>query len=45
VFCVINETAIAEVARRISAAAPDAQVVLFGSHARGEAGPDSDLDL
>jgi predicted nucleotidyltransferase len=26
-------------------AAPGAKVVLFGSYARGEAGPDSDLDL
>ncbi len=43
--CVINETAIVEVALRIRATAPDAQVALFGSHARGEAGPDSDLDL
>lgn len=31
--------ALAEVAR------PPARVILFGSHARGEAGPGSDLDL
>ena len=34
-----------EAARRIAAAAPGARVVLFGSHARGEAGADSDVDL
>lgn len=39
------ENLIAEAGRRLSAAAPDARVILFGSHARGEAGPDSDLDL
>jgi predicted nucleotidyltransferase len=32
-------------ARRITAAAPGARVILFGSHARGEAQEDSDLDL
>jgi predicted nucleotidyltransferase len=40
-----NETLIAEAGRRLGAAAPDAKVILFGSRARGEAGPDSDLDL
>ncbi|HWW66508.1 MAG TPA: nucleotidyltransferase domain-containing protein [Solirubrobacterales bacterium] len=40
-----DETLIAEAGRRLSAAAPGARVILFGSHARGEAGPDSDLDL
>ena len=34
-----------EAARRIAHAAPGARVILFGSHARGEAGPDSDVDL
>ena len=34
-----------EGARRIAAAVPGARVILFGSHARGEAGPDSDVDL
>ena len=34
-----------EAARRIAAAAPGAKVVLFGSHARGDAQPDSDVDL
>ena len=32
-------------ARRIAGAAPGARVILFGSHARGEAGADSDVDL
>jgi predicted nucleotidyltransferase len=36
---------IEEVGRRISAAAPGSRVVLFGSHARGEAHASSDLDL
>lgn len=40
-----QEILIAEAARRLAEAAPDARVILFGSHARGEAGPDSDLDL
>jgi predicted nucleotidyltransferase len=34
-----------EAARRIADAAPGARVILFGSQARGEAGPDSDVDL
>jgi uncharacterized protein len=34
-----------EVARRIAAAAPGARVILFGSRARGDERPDSDLDL
>ena len=42
---VANETLIAEAGRRLAEAAPDARVVLFGSYARGEAGPGSDLDL
>jgi len=39
------ESLIEEAGRRLAEAAPDARVILFGSHARGEAGPDSDLDL
>lgn len=42
---VIDENTIAEVARRISEAAPAARVYLFGSYARGTAGPRSDLDI
>jgi uncharacterized protein len=41
----IDEATIAEAGRRLSSAAPGARVVLFGSHARGEAGPRSDLDF
>ncbi|HEX8051171.1 MAG TPA: nucleotidyltransferase domain-containing protein [Solirubrobacterales bacterium] len=41
-----DEATIAEAGRRISAAAPEgARVILFGSHARAEADPHSDLDL
>jgi predicted nucleotidyltransferase len=42
---VIADDLIDEAARRIAEAAPGARVILFGSHARGEAGPDSDIDL
>lgn len=41
----VDETLIAEAACRLAAAAPDSQVILFGSHARGEADPRSDLDF
>lgn len=40
-----DETLIAEAGRRLAKAAPDARVILFGSHARGEAHRGSDLDL
>ena len=40
-----HDELIAEAGRRLSEAAPKARIVLFGSHARGEAGPDSDLDF
>lgn len=42
---VIDDATIAEAGRRISAAAPSARVILFGSHARGDAGSWSDLDF
>jgi uncharacterized protein len=42
---VFDETLIAEAGRRLSEAAPEAHVILFGSHARGDAGPHSDLDF
>jgi len=40
-----DDSVIAEAARRITEAAPGAQVILFGSHARGHVRDDSDLDL
>jgi predicted nucleotidyltransferase len=42
---IANDSLIAEAGRRLAAAAPDARVILFGSRARGEPRPDSDLDL
>ncbi len=44
-MAIAAENLIAEAGRRLAGAAPDARVILFGSHARGDAGPDSDLDL
>jgi uncharacterized protein len=40
-----EESVIEEAARRIASAAPGAQVILFGSRARGVARADSDVDL
>jgi uncharacterized protein len=42
---IANDSLVAEAARRLAAAAPDARVILFGSRARGEAEPGADLDL
>lgn len=42
----LTEQAIVDAGRILAAAArPPARVILFGSWARGEAGPDSDLDF
>jgi predicted nucleotidyltransferase len=42
---VVDESLIAEAGRRLASAAPGARVILFGSHARGEADPHSDVDF
>ena len=42
---VVDESLIAEAGRRLAAAAPSAQVILFGSHSCGEANPHSNLDF
>ncbi|HVD39383.1 MAG TPA: nucleotidyltransferase domain-containing protein [Solirubrobacterales bacterium] len=42
---IVDENLIAEAGRRLAAAAPDAQVILFGSHARGEGSSKSDIDF
>ncbi len=39
------QLAIDEMVRRIVAGFDPDRIILFGSHARGEAGPDSDVDL
>jgi predicted nucleotidyltransferase len=41
----IEKTALAEIKRRVSALFAVRQFVLFGSKARGDADPDSDIDL
>ena len=41
----VDEATIQKAAALLHEAAPDATVVLFGSHARGQGGPDSDLDF
>jgi predicted nucleotidyltransferase len=42
---VIPDSVIAEAGRRLLAAAPEAQVILFGSAARGDMNKNSDLDF
>jgi predicted nucleotidyltransferase len=41
----IDEETIAEAARLLLRAAPGSRAILFGSHARGHAGPERDLDF
>ena len=41
----ISEEQIQAVAERLRQAAPDATIILFGSHARGDPREDSDLDF
>ena len=41
----ITENIIKEVTMRLKEAAPRATIILFGSHARGDAGEASDLDI
>lgn len=40
-----DDVQIAEAGRRLAAVAPNARVILFGSHARGTATARSDIDL
>lgn len=41
----IGPELIEEAVRRLKSAAPQAKVILFGSYARGDARPDSDIDF
>jgi len=41
----ISEEQIQQVTERLRSAAPDATLILFGSHARGDARDTSDLDI
>ncbi len=41
----VDETTLREIVSRLVAALDPDRIVLFGSLARGEAGPDSDVDL
>ena|SRR6187551_742504 len=42
---VVDETLIAEAGHRLAAAAPEAQIILFGPHARGPISPHGDVDF
>lgn len=42
---IVREEILQEIVRRIVAAVHPQKIILFGSAARGETGPDSDLDL
>jgi predicted nucleotidyltransferase len=41
----VNQALLRQLAAEIREEIPEAEVRLFGSHARGVAGPDSDIDL
>jgi len=41
----VNDALLRQMAAEIRAEIPEAEVRLFGSHARGDARPDSDIDL
>jgi predicted nucleotidyltransferase len=41
----IDERTLQEIGHRLTSAAPQARVILYGSHARGQASDSSDLDL
>ena len=43
--CAISEAQLQQMAAEIRAEIPEAEVRLFGSHARGDARPSSDVDL
>ena len=42
---VVDENLLQEIVRRLVEAVDPARIILFGSRARGEAGPDSDFDV
>lgn len=42
---IINDDVIRQIVKVIATRLSPRRVIVFGSHARGEAGPDSDLDL
>jgi predicted nucleotidyltransferase len=42
---ILNETTLAELVKRIVATVRPRRIILFGSAARGQVGPNSDLDI